>query len=71
MLACQVKLKAIEYDFLQHDSYLDCSRLYSFDDSQFVYGRGTVNEGTKAAIKNAVATATTIDQKYQDIIALI
>jgi len=71
MLACQVLLKASEYDFLQHDSYLNCSQLYAFDEMCFTYGRGTVLVHTKKEIKNAVAIATTIDQKYQEMIALM
>lgn len=71
LLASQVLIKAEDYSFLHHDSYIDCSQLFAFEDDHLGYGCGSVNENTKAAIKNAVGIAPTIDQKYQEIIALM
>lgn len=70
MLACQVALKASDYWFLRHDSYLDCSQLFSFDDDDLLDGRGPITDQTKAEVKKAVAIATTIEQRYQNLIAV-
>ena len=34
LLACQVRLKAADYSFLKHDSYLDCSQVIALADVQ-------------------------------------
>jgi hypothetical protein len=71
LLACQVPLKASDYRFLQHDSYLDCSQLFPFDSDELLDGRGSVTEQTKAEVKRAVAGAVTIPQKYKDLVDLM
>jgi hypothetical protein len=69
MLACQVKIMASDYYFLSSDSFLDCSRLYHFDDILLLDGRGPVNPRTIAEIKQVVATAKTIERRYRKLIS--
>lgn len=66
---CQVMLSASDYGFLSHDSYLDCGRIYGFEDAELVIGLELVNDKTKAKIKKAVSTSKTIEKKYKDLIS--
>ena len=68
LLECQVVLSESDYGFLSHDSYLDCGRIYAFEDAELVVGLELVNDETKAKIKTAVSTSKTIEKKYKDLI---
>lgn len=68
LLQCQVMLSNSDYSFLFHDSYLDCGRIYAFEDDQLVVGLELVNTKTKADIKLAVTNSKTIEKKYRDLI---
>lgn len=68
LLKCQLSVKASEYHFLDHDSYIDCGQIYSFDFDDLLDGRAELNNQTKLAIKKLVATATTIPQRFIEII---
>jgi hypothetical protein len=64
----QVLLKARDYSFLTHDSFLDCSRLYPFDIDELFDGRGRLLESTIKIIKKTVSDSTTLEPRYIDII---
>ena len=70
LLACQVILSTSDYGFLSHDSYLDCSQIYPFGDTELVIGRERINEKTKSEIKNVVSTAKTIEKHYKNLILI-
>lgn len=68
MLECQVILSESDYGFLFHESYLDCARIYAFEDAELFSGLELVNDKTKAEIKAAVSKAKTIEKRYQNLI---
>ena len=70
LFQCQVSLKKADYHFLFHDSYLDCARLYPFDDGELVVGLDLVNAETKAEIKTVVSKAKTIARRYVKLILM-
>ena len=66
---CQVMLSQSDYGFLSHDSYLDCCKIYGFEDDELGTGLETVNDKTKTEIKKAVSASKTIEKKYKDLIS--
>jgi hypothetical protein len=68
LLASQILFKRAEHGFLFHDSYLDCSRIYPFSDSDLNVGLEIVDEQTKIEIRNAVSESKTIELRYMKLI---
>ena len=68
LLASQVGIKASDYSFLDHDSYVNCIRLYPFDDTELVDSRGAINTQTKVEIQKAVTNSKTLEKRYKKLI---
>jgi hypothetical protein len=68
LLVCQVSIKATDYKCLDHNSYVDCTELYLFEDTELLDARGPVNQQTKTEIKKAVAVSKTIIIRHQKLI---
>jgi hypothetical protein len=68
LLNCQVLIKSSDYGFLAQDSYIDCTKLYPFDDEYLVSGRECANDETKKEIKTAVSNAVMLEKRYRDMI---
>jgi hypothetical protein len=68
LLKGQVEIKASEYRFLQHNSFVDCVTLYPFDNGFLLDNRGRINQITKAGIINAVSISKTIEKHYKELI---
>lgn len=68
MLACQVSIKATDYKYLDHNSYVDCNDLYLFKDTDLTDAKGPVNKKTKADIKKAIAVSKTIVVRHKKLI---
>jgi len=71
LLVCQVKIKASDYGFLDHDSYIDCIDLYPFEDTELIDRLCSIDVATKAEIKKAVVNSKTIAPYYQRLICSI
>jgi len=67
--SCQVVIKASYYRFLDYDSYIDCSQLRKFKDSDLTGKSWAINRQTKAEIQKVVASAKTIEPCYKKLIA--
>lgn len=70
LLICQVSIQAKDYKFLDHDSYIDCTDLFPFEDTELVDGKAQINDQTKADIKKAVAVSKTITVRHQKLIVV-
>ena len=68
LLKSQVKIRASNYNFLDHDSYIDCVELYEFDDAELLDWRAPVNIVTKAEIKKVVGDSDAIVPYHQKLI---
>ena len=77
LLACQVTLRAADYDWLRHDSYIDCSNVIENLElatitSQMVNDtnciKGELNADTCSQIVAAVQAAKTITRKHKRVI---
>jgi hypothetical protein len=68
LLACQVIIQVSDYGFLSHNSYIDCSKLYPFEDVKLVDGRELINNQTKADIKRVISISKTIEKCYLKLI---
>lgn len=68
MLACQITLTKAEYNFLFHESFLDCAQLFPFRDSELVIGLEMISDKTKAEIKEVVSKAKTITKYQRELI---
>ena len=75
LLKCQVKLSASDYDFLDHDSFVDCSKVIDhFRDSEIReqlladIGRvkGELNAYTISDVVRAVQSAKTISAHHKN-----
>lgn len=77
LLSCQVLLPADEYEFLDHDSYVDCTTVIdtlglnevitqTLDDLSRI--KGVLSESSKANILGAVASAKTLSEAQKSLI---
>ena len=66
-LNCQVKIDRIRYSFLDHDSFIDCSRLRSFKQDGLHSVQG-INNNTKKAIQRIVNKSRLIEPIYKKLI---
>lgn len=75
--ASQVEIQAVEYDFLSHDSFIDCSQVIdSFEAAEIrrqVLGelsriKGELTPATTAEIKQVVRAARTISERHKQLI---
>ena len=77
LLQCQVRLKAAEYAFLSHDSFVDCSRVYWFDSKEISAQllvdanrvKGELSAASRAKITHAVQSASTLSPLHKRLIA--
>ncbi len=78
LLACQVTLRAADYDWLRHDSYIDCSHVIEdielptiidqmVNDTNCV--KGELNADTCSQIVAVVQAAQTISRKHKEAIS--
>ncbi len=74
LAACQVALSAIDYDFLSHDSFIDCSRVFGCMTRVEIMGqlgddvsrvKGTLTQAASKAVLCAVAMARTISAAHK------
>lgn len=68
LLACQVHIKVASYKFLDYDSYVDCTDLLPFEDTELIDIKDQVDQETKVEIKKAVAISKTLIPRHQKII---
>jgi len=68
LLACQVSIKASSHKCLSYDSYVDCTELFPFEDTELTDIRDKVDKQTQAEIKKAVAISKTLVVRHQKII---
>ena len=68
LLRCQVKIRASDYRFLDHDSYISCIDLFPFGDNELLNWRSHINIMTKAEIKKAVKSSKAVEVRYQKLI---
>ncbi len=77
LLACQVQMNAADYGFLDHDSYIDCSKVITdfdlaeirrqlLDDVGRI--RGELSAGDRARIVRVVRDATTLSPLHKRIV---
>jgi hypothetical protein len=77
LLRCQVRLSASDYDFLDHDSFADCSKVIDSLDETNIRGQvladlgravGELTQATKREIIKAVQDAKTISNHHKKLI---
>ena len=66
-LASPVSINATRYSFLKHNSYVDCSRIFSFKSGELHSVQG-INNNTRTAIKRVVSTSRLIAPVYRKLI---
>ena len=68
LLACQVPIKAANHKCLDHDSYVDCTDLLPFEDTELIDIKDKVDQQTQSEIKKAVAKSKTLVVRHRKII---
>lgn len=68
MLSSQVAVTAEKYGFLKHDSYIDCSRLLSFQKGELSSVQDLQNN-TRRAIERVVASSKLIEPVFKRLIS--
>jgi len=67
LLSSQVAIAAERYGFLQHDSYIDCARLFPFRSGE-LHSIQDIQNNTRRAIERVVADSTLIEPIYKRLI---
>jgi hypothetical protein len=67
-LESQIKIKASDYKFLTHDSWINCYELYEFEDKYLEDRRVVVNIITKAKIRKVVKESEVIEARHRKLI---
>jgi hypothetical protein len=67
LLACQVPISVEKYGFLGHDSYINCSNILSFKESQ-LKSIQKIQNNTRNDIKKVVSTTKLIAPIYKKLI---
>ena len=74
LLACQLRLKATDYPFLRHDSFLDCAEVRRFADPEAVAGqlvadltrtKGELTEDTVGSLLGIVRASRTLSRVHK------
>ncbi len=77
LLGCQVRLSNARYGFLEHDCYIDCSRVvdeFSYEEIRAQIAadasrvKGELDSYTKALVAQAVAGAVTISARQKRVL---
>jgi hypothetical protein len=77
LLNCQVQLNATDYDFLDHDSFINCGEVVNYFDRQAIYDqllndtgriKGELNEATKNQMISVVKRARLISPRHKQVI---
>lgn len=68
LLVCQVPVLALDYECLQHKSYINCAKLLYFKESELTQPRDFIKIKTKNEIKTAVSSAITIEPNIRKLI---
>jgi len=65
---CHVKISAVNYKFLDHDSYVDCNEPYEFRKRELKEYIKPISAETKSEIIKAVRDSIRIAPRYQKMI---
>ncbi|MBA7588956.1 hypothetical protein ES708_31027 [subsurface metagenome] len=68
LLASQVVIEKSNHKCLSRDSYVNCIKLYPFEDTELVEDRGSISEQAMIRIKEAVDKSKTIEVRYKKLI---
>ena len=68
LLACQVNIKTANHKCLDYNSYVDCTDLLPFDDTELIDIKDKVDQQTQLEIKKAVEKAEMLVGRHRKII---
>lgn len=68
LLTCQINIRASDYKFLDHNSYINCVDLLPFEENELSNFRCGINIMTKAEIKKAVKESGLIEGCWEKLI---
>lgn len=66
-MTAQVSISKLDYTFLTHDSYIDCSKLLPFEIAELDSRQG-IEDQTKEEIKRVVSGSLIIEPFYKRLI---
>jgi hypothetical protein len=67
LLSSQVAIAVQRYGFLDHDSYIDCARLFSFKSAE-LHSVQDIQNNTRRVIQRVVADSRLIEPVYKRLI---
>lgn len=68
LLICQAVIEKSNHHCLSRDSYVDCTTLYPFEDSDLLERHDNISKQAKAEIQKAVTNSKTIEKRYRELI---
>lgn len=68
LLSSQVPISALDYQFLNYDSFIDCSNIYDFKVSELKQPLEEVSNKTQKYIRRIIAISETIEERYIKLI---
>lgn len=69
LMACEAKIFQLEHDFaLNHDSYIDCIGLYSYEANEFESSRGQLSTNALVALLDAVYDCKELPRRDKNLV---
>ncbi len=68
LLVCEAVIQANEHKILRYDSYVDCQKIYEFEDKELERRFDSMSDPAKLAILYAIRDCVTVEQVYKDLI---
>lgn len=66
LLPCIAGISKSSNNWLDYDSYIDCSKMFDFNFGELVTKMGEVSSDTKTNIINAIIACPTLELKYKN-----
>ena len=68
LLACEARILASQHPVLRHDSYIDCTNLYSFPTRDFHSDEGVLSEDAMSVLMQTVRDCPMLKRKQKRMI---
>ncbi len=66
LLCCEAKIIAVEHEFLNYNSYVDCTAAFPFKDGELVSSRGFLSGAGQAHVIKAVELCPVLERIHKN-----
>ncbi|CAD5949645.1 hypothetical protein [Planktothrix agardhii] len=68
LLCCEAEIIAIEHDFLDYNSYVDCREAFPFKADELIISKGFLSAAGQAEVIKAVGLCPVLEPEHKNII---